>query len=490
MFDWDEPQASSSGQRPAPRRGNTRRGDRNRGRSSTVGNRGDRRVWGRDAPSTELTQANLIRLFERQRLLNAVLAKQARLAKLEIADVRSTEAELLRQVNEALLRGSAEALGVKNSGLPRNLIKSQLLTEDMIRRSGRKTIGGEPMAKATKPSPHSFEKRTRRNRADTGKTRLVQPSPDELFALRGPLAREFRRAVARGYAGGPQSWLRGTRATSLTAKLIKKGFPFLPTGNSVFDCKSPLFWVVTSHTGLRHNRLRGFLGERLYTQSADSAVLRRQASSVARLKVRDWPLVPGTKVHGWPCFPTLAESWEMMHRGKVPMHHQYDPVATGITRDYRIPTKQVKPGSSVKAVVQFVIGVRADVEVPRKFLGYFRYRWGFLILKRRGSLPKELVAKLVSIWKRRFSAIWLKTPIRYSEALTRMPSNVYYTLAGFHKPTPPRVPFGTKPKGPRRKRQGKWDRLRALCTEVYLAGVSDTPATPCSDKSGGGVRLY
>lgn len=55
-----------------------------------------------------------------------------------------------------------------------------------------------------------------------------------------------------------------------------------------------------------------------------------------------------------------------------------------------------------------IVGVRSDLEVPPRFLGYFRYRRGFLILTVRYSLPAGLVRWLLSLWAVDPHSLWLE----------------------------------------------------------------------------------
>lgn len=61
-----------------------------------------------------------------------------------------------------------------------------------------------------------------------------------------------------------------------------------------------------------------------------------------------------------------------------------------------------------KIVRRNVVGVRLSVEIPEKFLDYFRRRHGFLILTTRHGLPAGLVRSLLSIWKTNPYSLWLQ----------------------------------------------------------------------------------
>jgi len=468
---------------------NGRRGSRGnsgyRGRNphpKTAESRDRQRVWGY-APDAASNQSDLIRLFDRQRLLKARLVKQARLAKLAVDQVRSTEAEHLRMVNQAILDVSSSVEGFVNPFNERNLTSVQSLTEDMIKRQGRRTIPGSLGVQPITPSPRPIRSR-RKFVADADNICSTTPTTENLLDLCGPLARSYRRAVARGYVGGPAAWLRGPKAERAGSALLRKGFTFSTHESwSIFDRNSPMYWRVNNSSGISpHNLRHGFQGERLRSEVTNFRVLRRQAASVQRLKRYDWPCVPGTQVHAWPTHPTLNESWEMMHRKKLPMHHNFDVYSAGLASRVKLPTRQVKPGVAVRVVKRLVIGLRADIEIPRKFLAYFRYRWGFLILYRKERLPPDLVKLIVHIWKTDISGLFLKHPFRFNEALRRIPTNLFYRLVGFV----PALVHGAASK--RRRRTGRNTRL-LLKTSSSVPSTQSVVGAPSSDKSDGGVRL-
>jgi len=175
----------------------------------------------------------------------------------------------------------------------------------------------------------------------------------------------------------------------------------------------------------------------------------------------------------------------MMRRGKFPIHHKVDPVQQGFLAEHRIPRRQVKPGSAARTVSNLVIGVRADIEVPRKFLCHFRYRWGFLILKRsiRNVLPDDLVRLIVKIWKEDISGMFLRYPVRYREALRRIPTIEYYSMVGF-VPARPTKKLDKIP----RKRAGKHERRQKRLSSLDGWDFPSHPASHTTE-SGDGVRL-
>jgi hypothetical protein len=171
----------------------------------------------------------------------------------------------------------------------------------------------------------------------------------------------------------------------------------------------------------------------------------------------------------------------MFRRGITPSDQLWDPILAGHASKDKIPSRKVLPSYSASTVSNYVIGIRADIEVPKTLLGHFRYRWGFLILKQYGHFPKPLVKWLSNRWKEDFSAMLLKYPYRYSEALRRITGAGKYRALGF-------VPAGASSnRGKRSKRPGKHDRIRGFLESVLTR--PDRSGSPSTDLSGGGVRL-
>jgi len=489
-------------------RGNTRHRTPHFGETPSGTTRGRDRVFGRRPENTALEHSNLVRLFERQKQLNAALRRQARLLKVDVAEVRSTEVELLRRVNQAILDPLSRNLGIENPRSSRELIDSQVLNERMISEAGKRKIGGEPIQR--KPiSPTPLRKRGRKILPK------VQAKPDrwapleDLFSLRGPLLRNYSRAVERGYSGGPQRWLRGSHAAKLITALRGKGFALPEPGKmDCFNPLSPLRYVVTSHVPIKqHNRRRGFHGERLRSEDTNVVVLRRQAASVPRLKLSDWP---SSKLgRSWPSFPTLNESWEMFLRGKAPPPKQLLEEQAKLAPSKR-PVRQLPAGSPTRTVSKMVLGIRADIKVPKSYLGYFAYRWGFLILIRERALPLNLIRWLIKQWKEDITRMFLVVPMRYNEALRRLPPSSHYSMVGFTLGAPThdksklltscRVPTSTcncrvhgrcPPTGETRRRTSKRRREALRETRARTAREESSRAwsTSTSDKSDSGVRL-
>jgi hypothetical protein len=455
-----------------PRYGKPRGGPRS-GKSSRVD-----RIWG-FTPNSEVSSTGLSVLFSEQNRLKAALLRQSRLAKLDVTEMRSTEAEHLRMVNQAILDVSSGVPGAINPFAHRDLTDAQILSESIVSRQGCKRIGGTPIAPRALPGTNAI--RIRSKRVVVADRSYDLPTLEELLTLRGPLARTFRRAVERGYRGSPSQWLRSPAAAREILKLQQKGFTFPPTGLSVMQPNGPLFFAVNGCSGIEpHSLSYGFRRETIRRKAVNLTVLRCQAASVPRLKRHEWPL----SGHAWPTYPTLNESWAAMVTGKFPLHLNKAATSETFLRSKR-PTKQVKPGTSERVLSYYVIGIRADIEVPRTLLGYFKYRWGFLILRRHCSFNRNLTKFLSRLWKTDHTGMFLREPIRYNDALRCIPPSKLCLLGGF-------VRGGDLPpsfkKSKVRRRPPRRTRLLAKAIESGSPKVS-LGLPPYSDKSDDGVRL-
>jgi len=323
--------------------------------------------------------------------------------------------------------------------------------------------------------------RRRVDRESTPKRWKTYPL-SSIFALEGPLVREFSRAKVRGYQGPPSRWLKGPVATRRIGSLRQKGLldPLWTGRLSVFDRRSPMHWTVNGCCITeQESPPTGFNGERLRRKGTDSVTIARQASAVKSLRKKEWPRE--SRGYCWPTFPTLFESWEMLMRGVSP--RQYEPYDTRIVSDRKIPTRRILSGMKERTISLHVRGIRADVPVPGKFLRHFEYRWGFLILRRNRPLPGSLARWLADEWKSDITKMFLIYPMRFSEALRRMPDNKYYLLSGF-------VAGSTST--PRRdKNRPRWSYrgLRRLLSRPNTQTVNDCSAETTSNESGRGVRL-
>jgi len=367
----------------------------------------DARLWGRRRPPSGGRQSNesqrLTWLFAEQQRLTKAVDRQARLLKVADAVNNSTEVELLRQVNQEILdvsvRGATAAVPSGNyntTAFRRGVItEPQRISEELVLRQGSRFDLDSPISTGLSPEVR-FRPRRKRGKASRPSGRVLPP--EALFQLSGPLLKHYLRACDRGYLGGPVFWLRSRYARDAVRPLARKGITFPPRrGWSVFDTASPLHWKVSSKVSVDCEAHRGFRGE-LTRRNMNFMVLARQSREVGKLPRRSWPTDQRSGRPLWPSYPTISESWEAYWR------NQDNPDSSLVVSYLSSPVqlKQVRdnPKLAEKVVRHNICGVRADVSVPGKYLHYFKYRWGFLILRPKTHLSIGVVRFLLSQWKR------------------------------------------------------------------------------------------
>jgi len=168
-------------------------------------------------------------------------------------------------------------------------------------------------------------------------------------------------------------------------------------------------YAVRPHTALdlptlrrKANSFRQAVPGGLWIPSSDITARVANQVDTVRLGKHQMPRITRPE---WPSTPTASELLAMSRRGYVSrgMTKPEKASMTCLTRqliseDFRLATKIVKSN---------VVGIRSCQEVPEKFLKYFRYRDGFLILTVRWCLPIGLVRFLISQWIRRPTSLWL-----------------------------------------------------------------------------------
>jgi hypothetical protein len=140
--------------------------------------------------------------------------------------------------------------------------------------------------------------------------------------------------------------------------------------------------------------------------------------SLIRLKQEE---LPRDKVSGqylFPSFPTFLERLEMIRSG-------YDPERK--TREFgtyvRVSRSELNANSRLlkRFIGHRIYGLRSDIEVPDKYLGYFRYCNGFSILTAPRAMPIGLARFLASIWVIDPHSLWLERPETLKQSLREVP---------------------------------------------------------------------
>jgi len=151
--------------------------------------------------------------------------------------------------------------------------------------------------------------------------------------------------------------------------------------------------------------------ETIRTVSGDLSVHVRQSAKVKPLQKSQWPRL-GTRPL-WPSSPTVDELFEMGRRGETPV-----PISKRTRVKHGISWAHFNSNAEMRRQIvhQGILGIRSDIEVPEKYLGYFRYRWSMLILTGR-YLPTGLVRFLAGQWIRNPHNLWLTEKINLSNLL-------------------------------------------------------------------------
>lgn len=160
----------------------------------------------------------------------------------------------------------------------------------------------------------------------------------------------------------------------------------------------------------------------LWTGSSENAAHRSQRLEVRPLKSRHWP--SNLEGPSWPSFPSITEWMEMLRKGLDPFTRQElnTPIAdSGYTRVSRGELHE-NHVLATRIVSNVIVGIRSSVEIPRKFLKYFRYSQNFLILTVRHNLPIGLVRFLLGQWCVAPYSLWLRRAVLLKQYLRKVPT--------------------------------------------------------------------
>lgn len=168
------------------------------------------------------------------------------------------------------------------------------------------------------------------------------------------------------------------------------------------------------------------------TQCGSIAVLKSQISAVKKLPENAWPTIAGRPA--WPSTPTIPEWLEMLRRGAKHSSELF--VERGKTIRSTIREFNSNIELAKRVVHRQVVGVRADVGIPSKYLGCFRYRWGFLILT-APYLPAGLARFLASVWCTNPFSLWLERKVTLKQYLRELPLSIHNRTVASVLPTGP-----------------------------------------------------
>jgi hypothetical protein len=114
---------------------------------------------------------------------------------------------------------------------------------------------------------------------------------------------------------------------------------------------------------------------------------------------------------------------EMLRKGIDPFERRIYSNPEGHMGLTRVSRRELNEdiGLATRIVKFQIVGIRSSVEVPRKFLKYFRYRENFLILVVRHNLPAGLVRFLLGQWCVAPYSLWLRRAVLLRIFLKKVP---------------------------------------------------------------------
>lgn len=194
------------------------------------------------------------------------------------------------------------------------------------------------------------------------------------------------------------------------------------------------YWVNPSMSATHTvpNNVAGIMhrlaGDMIWTRVAEAAPGGHEAV-VKRLPSR---LSPRSTRAVWPSVPDLFEISAQSRTGRLALVRDRIPLTVPNCLTRKAVSDDIRLASRI--VRRQIVGIRFNMEVPWKFLGYFRRQHGFLILSTRHNLPAGLVRFLLAKWIVMPTSLWLVEPCPFRLYLRR------HTYTDFI-----RVPLATGP---------------------------------------------
>lgn len=253
-----------------------------------------------------------------------------------------------------------------------------------------------------------------------GERSLLRPSK-----VLGPNA--LKKCATPPHAtGGRGSWTR--RVTSRDHSYC--GYPYLvnePLSTSRSDLLSRhCRWAYHGgslppllNAGQRAWINQGFPDWSVRLGYGETSVHRSQKRQTIRLHPRHWPRVNGLSL--WPSSPNFSEKLESMKKGWVDYPDLSCKHVTRVTaREFNENTELLK-----NIIRRQVVGVRSDIEVPKRYLSHFRYSRNFLFLSSEYP-PIGLARFLASQWTRDPCSLWLEVRVSLKSYLRKVPIAVVH----------------------------------------------------------------
>lgn len=159
----------------------------------------------------------------------------------------------------------------------------------------------------------------------------------------------------------------------------------------------------------------------VWTGVSDNAAHRSQRLVVKPLKSSDWPSDPLGP--SWPSFPSIPEWMEMLRKGIDPFERAEYQTPLGDSGYSRVSRGELHENHVLATLIvsNVIVGIRSSTEIPGKYLQYFRYGHGFLILVSTYALPIGLVRFLLGRWCIAPYSLWLRRQSTLKQYLRKVP---------------------------------------------------------------------
>jgi hypothetical protein len=152
------------------------------------------------------------------------------------------------------------------------------------------------------------------------------------------------------------------------------------------------------------NLLSAISGGKVNYHRFDSRTHVAQMERTVPLPQSEWPRCVRGAI--WPSCPTPNEVL-----GRTLRHYHDHSSCADFGPTVRVSRHDFNndPLLASAIIQRAVLGVRSDIKIPFRYLGFFRYRWNFLVLT-APRIPPSLARILASVWVEDPYSLWLDIP--------------------------------------------------------------------------------
>lgn len=169
-----------------------------------------------------------------------------------------------------------------------------------------------------------------------------------------------------------------------------------------------------------HWQMRTISPRLLYLRDTETVFSEQQRSGVLPLKRSLWPRRDGKSL--WPDIKTPKElCLSLLLGAESPPKELYSWRVPRVRFTVEQANKDI--GLLESILRENLLGIRMGSDVPSKYFGYFRRRWGFLILT-SARLPTGLIRYLIGKWITDPYSLWLAERKGFRQFLKSLPETI------------------------------------------------------------------